>query len=321
MNRKAFLRTVSLMTTSSINDISSVFGAEQADLTLIPIIDTHQHLVDINRFGKDWSRPPVLGNYDIHAYQRAIQGLNFVKAVYMEVAVPKERRHEEAVYAIELCKDKTNPTVAAVIKADVNDINFERYITQFEGAPFIKGIRGSFGARETIINERVKRNVQVLGNLNMSLDFSVPPASLSTMLELVQSCPGTKFLINHCGNVDPKAFLPEESGYGKADHEGDKWLLDMRALALEKNTVCKISGVVTRSTGYPLTAGNLAPAVNHCLEIFGIDRVMFASDWPWCLSKMDISGWVSLLKEIVADRPIEDQRKLFHDNAIAFYNI
>jgi predicted TIM-barrel fold metal-dependent hydrolase len=47
----------------------------------IPIVDTHQHLVDSIRFGADWAHPPVSGNFAIHKYEKAINGLNIVKVV------------------------------------------------------------------------------------------------------------------------------------------------------------------------------------------------------------------------------------------------
>jgi predicted TIM-barrel fold metal-dependent hydrolase len=48
---------------------------------------------------------------------------------------------------------------------------------------------------------------------------------------------------------------------------------------------------------------------------------MFASDWPWCLKGSELENWVNILKEIVKNRPYKEQKKLFHDNAVKFYNI
>ena len=92
-------------------------------------------------------------------------------------------------------------------------------------------------------------------------------------------------------------------------------------MAAHKNVACKISGVGTRSSGYPLTAENLGPAINHCLNIFSPDRVLFAADWPWVLKTMDIKTWVNILKTVVVNRPYREQKKLFYDNALKFYNI
>lgn len=287
----------------------------------LPIVDTHQHLVDFNRFGKNWAKPPVVGNFGINEYKKAIRGLNIVKAVYMEVAVPPNKRYEEALYAIELCKDKTNPTVAAIIKADLYMDNFEEYMLQFKNSPYIKGIRAGFRSSESIIDNRIVERVRFLGGMNMSLDFIIPPAWFPNMAKLIQTCPGTQFQADHCGNADPRAFFENCTLFGKPNHDRDEWITGMTAIASEKNVVCKISGLVSRSSGYPVTAENLAPVINHCFDIFGADRVMFASDWPWCLKGMKLSGWVDILKEVVKERPYQDQKNLFHDNAIKHYKI
>ena len=95
----------------------------------------------------------------------------------------------------------------------------------------------------------------------------------------------------------------------------------MSRLGARANVICKISGLVSRVPEVRLTADDLAPIINHCLEAFGPDRVVFAGDWPVCLRGMPLRDWVNLLKSVVANRPEKDQRKLFHDNAVKFYDL
>ena len=64
---------------------------------------------------------------------------------------------------------------------------------------------------------------------------------------------------------------------------------------------------------------DLAPIVNHVLDTFGPDRVMFGGDWPVCLLGATLAEWINGLKAVVASRPAEQQRKLFHDNAARVY--
>ncbi len=320
MNRKKFLQAASVITLASLKETSLLHAAFADSSKRLPIVDTHQHLVDTVRFGENWSRPPVPGNYAIKEYQKATQGLNFVKAVYLEVAVPTDKRHEEALYAIEVCNDRSNITEAAVIKADIYDPGFANYMSQFKTSPCIKGIRASFNSPESVTSEQVVKNVKALGEMGMSLDFSLMPSWLPAIYELAKTCPGTPFIINHCANVDPRAFLNTDA-YGKASHDAGEWIKNMTNLASLKNTALKISGVATRVKGLPVTADNLGPAINQCLNIFGPDRVMFASDWPWCLAATDVKTWVGVLKSVVADRPYVDQKKLFHDNAIKLYRV
>lgn len=321
MNRKRFLAAASVMTVTSIRGVSLLGAAVTNERMTLPMIDAHQHLVDFERFGKSWSRPPVSGNFGMKEYLQAMEGLNLKKAVYVEVAVPKERRYEEALYAIELCKDKSNPTVAAVIKGDLYDEDFISYISQFKKYPCIKGVRAGFKSIDDILDERIIKNVRALGSLNMGLDFSLKPTWFLAMSKLVELCPDTRFLINHCGNVDPKAFIEPVGKFGMPDHDPTEWKAGMKAMAAYKNVACKISGVGTRSSGYPLTAENLGPAINQCLDIFGSDRVLFAADWPWVLKSMEVQSWVDILKTVIANRSYKDQKKLFYDNALKFYNI
>jgi L-fuconolactonase len=320
MDRKRFLKAASVMTIASLNAESLFHTAFAGSDRSLPIVDTHQHLVDIKRFGENWSRPPIPGNYGVEEYRKATRGLNFAKAVYVEVAVPSDRRHEEALYVMELCQDKSSPTGAAVIKADIYDPGFEKYMSQFKPSSGIKGIRASFSSKESVMSEQVVKNVKALGRMGMSLDFSLLPDWFPVICELVRACPETRFQVNHCGNVDPRAFLKTDV-YGKASHDADQWVKDMTCLASFPNVACKISGIATRVKGLPVNAANLGPAVKKCLDIFGPDRVMYASDWPWCLPATDIKTWVGVLKTIVADRPFVDQKKLFHDNAVRLYNI
>ena len=319
MNRKKFLATASVLAISSIKRSSKLYASPS--VKKMPLVDTHQHLADLVRFGKDWTSPPLPGNYDMKAYLEATRNINIVKSIYMEAGVPVARRQEEALYAIEICKDKNNPTRGAVISADLKSPKFETYISQFKDSPYIKGIRYGFNSIEDMKNPKVIKNIKLLGKLNMSLDFQISPAWLPSIAKLIKTCPGTRFLINHCGNADPRAFFHPSLISAKPKHDANEWIAAMKTVAENKNVVCKISGIISTSTGYPKTAKTLAPGINHCLDIFGPDRVMFASDWPWCLKSNKLEEWVNILKEIVKNRPYLEQKKMFHDNAIKFYSI
>jgi predicted TIM-barrel fold metal-dependent hydrolase len=156
----------------------------------------------------------------------------------------------------------------------------------------------------------------------MRFDLNVPPQSLAEAERLVDQCPGTRFVLDHCGNADPVAFFPRDRAAPRpAQHSPEQWKQDMDKLAAKPNIVCKISGLVDNVPGYPLTADDLAPMINHCLDAFGPDRVVFGSDWPVCLLGTSLRNWVELLKEVTASRSEQDRRKLLHDNAVKFYDL
>src|SRR5207244_13624266 len=109
------------------------------------IVDTHQHLWDLSRFRLPWLRgaPRLNRSYLPQDYQQATRDLpgKIVQAVYMEVDVAPEQQQAEADYIIELCKQRTGPTVAAVISGRPASDGFKNYITQFKHNPLVKGVR------------------------------------------------------------------------------------------------------------------------------------------------------------------------------------
>ena len=63
------------------------------------------------------------------------------------------------------------------------------------------------------------------------------------------------------------------------------------------------------------------PWVEHCLECFGWDRVIWGSDWPVCNINAGLAKWVAISREIVASEDASNQAKLFRDNAINTYGL
>jgi predicted TIM-barrel fold metal-dependent hydrolase len=274
----------------------------------------------LSKFKLRWLSPPLDRSFTTKDYLEATQGLNVVKAVYMEVAVPPEQRLEEAQYVIDLCRQPGSVTCGAVIAASPAEEGFEQYITRFKRSPYIKGVRGGFSSVQQMTDKQVIRNLHLLGDLGMRFDLNVSPPSLAEAAQLVSECPDTRFVLDHCGNADPVAFFPTGRTLPRpAQHSAEQWKKGISRLAAKNNVICKISGIVSRVPKTPLTAEDLAPIINHCLDVFGPDRVVFAGDWPVCLLGMSLRGWVTVLKDVVAQRPQEEQRKLFHDNAVIFY--
>lgn len=151
------------------------------------------------------------------------------------------------------------------------------------------------------------------------MDATVSPPSTSPSGQGIKSIRETRFIVDHCGNADPHAFVVA-AGDAKPSHDPAVWRRDIDALAQLDNVICKISGVVARAPQEGAAAA-LAPIVNHCLDAFGRDRVVFGGDWPVCLRGATFRQWVLILREIIANRPAAEQRKLWHDNAVRCYGL
>jgi predicted TIM-barrel fold metal-dependent hydrolase len=333
ITRRRFLQSAALAA-GSLSFVRSAAAARQpqpsAEPPMLPIVDTHQHLWDLNKLRLSWlkSAGHLNRSYVTEDYLEATRGLDVVKSVYMEVAVDDDCLLAEAEYVIDLCKRDDNPTCAAVIGGRPASDDFEAYITRFEGSPYVKGVRHILpGATPELWSEKqFLKSIRLLGKLGMSFDLCMPPARLPDAAEVVDRCPDTRFILDHCGNADPAAFMSETrreaAGVTKPpQHDPDQWRRDLARLAERDRVICKISGIVARAPKETWIPDDLAPIVNHCLESFGPDRVIFASDWPVCTRAATLRQWVEALKQIVQERPEAEQRKLFHDNAVRFYGL
>jgi len=283
------------------------------------MIDTHQHLWDITKFSLPWIKNSLLLNrsYVTKDYLAACRGLGIVKAVYMEVAVSPDQQLAEAEHVIALCKDRSTPTAAAVIGGRPGELGFERYVTRFKDSEHVRGVRSRQGNQVDFASKQFIADIRMLGRLSMSFDICTAPQRLAEMVMLVDACPETRFVVDHCGNADPNGFRKG----GKGAHDPDQWRRDIDALARRKNTICKISGIVAKMKRGAWSPSDLAPVINHCQNAFGPDRAVFGSDWPVCLRGATYKQWVAALKAVIASRPEADQRKLLHDNAVGFYRL
>ena len=287
----------------------------------LPIVDTHQHLWDLEKLNLPWlEKGGKLGrNFVTKDYVAAAEGLNIVRAVYMEVDVAEDLKELEAEYVLALCKQPDQPTVAAVIGCRPSSPDFAKYAKRYRDNPLINGFRQVMSADK--FDAACIKSLQHCGELDKSFDLCVPGADIGAMVKVVDECPDTRFILDHCGNPDVLAFLPaSRRGDHKPGHDVDDWKRSIQQLAKRERVICKISGIVG-SVPKDWLADDLAPIINHCLDSFGPNRVVFGSDWPVCLTGASLQQWVAALKEVIHSRPIAQQRQLLAENAIRFYRL
>ena len=227
--------------------------------------------------------------------------------------VEPSQQAAEADYVLDIIRRGGTPMVGAVISGRPASDGFAAYLARYKDRPAIKGVRRVLHAAETprghCLDKRFVAGIRLLGRMGLSFDLCMRPEELVDAAELVNACPDTAFILDHCGNA----------GVRSKDLSG--WKADMGRLAGRKNVVCKVSGIVASAAPGPWTADDLGPIVRHVLDRFGPDRVVFGGDWPVCTLAATYRQWVEALRQIVADRPIAEQKKLFHDNAIRVYRL
>jgi L-fuconolactonase len=98
-------------------------------------------------------------------------------------------------------------------------------------------------------------------------------------------------------------------------------MTELKRLAELPNVSCKISGVVTEADHATWTEKDVAPYVAHAIETFGFDRVMFGGDWPVSELATRYQRWVALVDDVIKGATAHEQKKLYRDNARAFYRL
>jgi L-fuconolactonase len=280
-----------------------------------PIIDTHQHLWDLTRLHLPWLKDSktLARSFVMDDYLKAAEGLGVVKSVYMEVDVEPAQHRAEADYVIDLCRRRVGPLVGAVIGGRPASDGFLDDIVRYKDEPTIKGVRQVLHGAGTppgyCLDPKFIRGIRLLGERGLSFDLCMRSGELRDATRLVDACPGTSFILDHCGNPSVRA------------KDLATWRSDISRLAERKNVVGKVSGIVASAAPGPWTPDDLAPIVNHVLSAFGPDRVVFGGDWPVCTLAATLRQWVEALREIVRDRGEVEREKLFSQNALRVYRL
>lgn len=296
-----------------------------------PIIDTHLHFWDLSAFKlpEIESYEDLNRNFTLNDLAFATSNLNIEKAVYMEVNLLQQQRFSEAEYITQVCGIDSNQVAAAFIGGHPLSYSFRDYIGMFKDNPRVKGIRQVLHTPEMrsglCLERAFVENIRFLGEQGLKFSVHMRPSELGDAVKLADLCPDTTLILDHCGRPDPGIVNgelgPERPDRNSFRHEKDKWLSDIHELSLRKNVICKISGLMVMCPKEAPKAEYIAPTVNHCLDSFGPDRVVFGSNWPVCTITSSYEEWVQTLLKVIIDRSEEDKKKLLHDNAIRIYSL
>jgi L-fuconolactonase len=293
-------------------------------------IDTHQHLWDLDRFTLPWltrGEEPLGKNHTVKTYTEATQNYNTEAtqnynteaSIYMEVDVVADQKLAEAAYVFDLCADPNTTLAGAVVGGDPAHSDFADYLEQLishdAGRGYLKGVRQVLHGGQPAdycLSEAFIAGIELLGTHNLSFDFCLRPDNLHNAATLAKKCPNTRFILDHCGNPLLHADTHENWVI---------WRSGMESLAACPNVVaCKISGIIAQAPT-DWTPEDLAFSVDQTRDVFGPERVMFASDWPVCTLKASLSEWIEALRFLVKDWPESEQNALFAGNARRVYGL
>jgi predicted TIM-barrel fold metal-dependent hydrolase len=284
----------------------------------LPIVDAHQHFWDPRINYHPWlcDQPPIPFRYgDYTALRRPYLPADYfadagphqvVKTVYVETEWDPRDPIGEMRYVEGLRRESGFPTVAvAQAWLDREDIGTTlAALAQFE---FVRGIRHKPRPGQ-MDDARWRAGFAQLVRQGLRFDLQAPWTQLDEAARLAHDFPDARIILNHTG-------LPaDRSTEGIAG-----WKKALQALASCPNTAVKISGLGV--PGQAWTAASNGAVVLAAIDIFGIGRSMFASNFPVDGLCASFEAIVTGLREIVRDFPAAEQRTFFHDNAIRIYDM
>lgn len=277
------------------------------------IVDTHQHLWDADLFRYSWlaSVPSLNRSFRMPDYLAATRGLNVEKSVHLEADVDEPYMLDETRHILALADQPDNPLEGVVACGRPESEHFRAYLDKIAGHPRLKGIRRVLHTQSDDVGQGATflSNVAALASYKLSFDICVLARQLPIAIQLVSKCPDVVFILDHCGVPQVK------------ERNLDPWRAHIAEIAKFANVSCKVSGVVAYANPATWRKEDLRPFVDHVIESFGWDRVLFGSDWPVCTLSASYRQWVDVLQAITQGAGEVNQRKLFHDNAIRVYRL
>lgn len=278
-------------------------------------IDSHHHLWDLSVRPYDWitgdAMLPIKRNFDVSDLHSALEGTGIERTIAVQASTTFDETFELLALADQI------PTIVGVVgwlpidsKSAIEEC--EKYLTA-TGASNLKGIRDiaqDHPDPNYLSRPQSIKNVQQLGKLDLTYDILTKTPELRAGIELVKACPDVRFVLDHIS----KPYISRE--------ETEPWKSLISELSSFENVSCKVSGLVTEANWKSWKVEDFRPYVDHIIESFGVERIMFGSDWPVALlATSKYCDLVDLAKELTAQLSESENELFWLKNAKSAYKI
>lgn len=308
----------------------TIHGAWNDAPDAVTLIDAHHHLWDLSMR----KHPNMLGgprhdffmgdnsairrNYLPDDYRRDAAGHNVLATVHCEAEWDRADQLGETRWVASMHAAHGIPT-AIVAHAWFDTPNAAEIVAAQAANPLVRGIRSKPvtaaspaemkpGAPGTMQDDNWLRGFALLEKYKLSWDLRVPFWHLEEAAAVARAFPGTAIILNHTG------FPWDRSEEGLA-----AWRRGMEVLAREPNVHVKVSefGLKDRAWDYDENRRVVLDAIS----IFGIERSVFATNFPVASLRIGYGALVKAMSGMLAGRSPDDRDRFFWKNAAAFYRL
>ncbi len=159
-----------------------------------------------------------------------------------------------------------------------------------------------------IARSEIQPALGTLAELGLRFDALVRPTHLRPLLRALERHPDLDVVVDHCAKPDIAAGAWQP------------WADDLATIARETAGCCKLSGLVTEA-GAGWNIDSMRRYVDHVLECFGTERVMWGSDWPVVTLAASYLAWSSATDALLASLTNSEQDAIRGGNARRFYDL
>src|SRR5262249_41059623 len=160
---------------------------------------------------------------------------------------------------------------AVVGWVDLRCEKVEEQLAEFAGHPKFVGVRHVVQDEpddEFMLGRDFLHGIAALRQFDLTYDILIYPKQLPAALRFVERFAEHPFVPDHSAKPPIR-----ESGLSP-------WREQMRLLARFPNVYCKVSGMVTEANWSAWKPVDFTPYLDVVFEAFGIERLMYGSDWP-----------------------------------------
>lgn len=292
------------------------------------IIDAHQHFWDIETNYLPWlcDEPPIPFRYGDYTslkrnylpsdYRRDAGRFEIVGSVFIETEWDPNDPIGETQWVGKLAAQAALPSVM-VAQAWLDGEDAPAVLAAHGANPLVRGIRHKPraagrphvvepGAKGSMGDPAWRRGFAMLKEHGLSFDLQTPWWHLSEARALADDFGDTGIILNHTG-------LPAD----RSDEGLSGWRTGLKTLAGAPNASIKISGIGI--AGRPWTVRDNRPVVLDAIDIFGPERVMFASNFPVDSLVASFETIFSGFDEMTSGFSSDERAAMFCGNAKRIY--
>tara|TARA_B100000586_G_scaffold173143_1_gene126398 strand:+ start:2371 stop:3240 length:870 start_codon:yes stop_codon:yes gene_type:complete len=285
----------------------------------LDFIDTHHHLWDLEKFEYAWlmkndpEEEEVLGDYaDIRKtylvtdFINDLKGSNVAKSVHLQANYSGPDNVEETEWISE-ASDKYEFPHGIVAFTDLMSDSAEAELDRHCEYSKMKGVR-TFYTGEQLLDKKFGKGLSALEKRGLIYDLHALKDDMEYALNMANDNSNLQIILGHAG-------LPLE----RSKEYFDDWKKSLSVLSNADNVVIKISGL--GMVDHNWDTSSIEPWVLSCIEIFGVDRCMFGTNWPVDSLYSSYKELIDSYKEIISKFSLSEQQKLFSKNAEKYYNL